>query len=74
MRKAPWTDFDGNLIYEGDTIVHPSGDRGVVTFLPDHDNAADQWRVDYGDGARSRLMLQIGDKGQAVVLAPAAPH
>ena len=69
MRRAPWTDFAGQQIWEGDTIIHPAGERGVVVFLPEPVNAADQWRVDYGNRELSRLMLQIGDKGQAVVLA-----
>lgn len=73
MRRAPWTDFAGQQIYEGDTIIHPAGERGVVKFLSEHGNAADQWRVDYGNGELSRLMLQIGDKGQAVVLVAAPP-
>lgn len=73
MRLAPWTDYAGQQIYEGDTIVHPAGERGIVKFLPEHDNAADQWRVDYGAGALSRLMLQIGDKGQAAILVAAPP-
>lgn len=64
--KAPWTDFNGNDIHEGDTIVHPSGQEGtVVTTTADDQN--DKWLVDYGIGSLSRLCLQIGDKGQAVV-------
>lgn len=66
-QRAPWTDFEGNPIYEGDTIVHPCGDRGTVILL-NADGDANKWRVDYGDIAPpSRLSLQIGDKGRAVV-------
>lgn len=68
MNKAPWLDFAGNAIHEGDTLKHPSGERGLVVFLADASNPSDQWRVDYGNGSLSRLCLQIGDKGQAVVL------
>ena len=70
-RKAPWTDFDGNDIYEGDTIAHPSGDRGNVYFLPDENAPTDQWRVFYAEyGAHhSRLCLQVGFRGRAVVLS-----
>ncbi len=67
MIKAPWRDFRGNDIHEGDVITHPSGERGVVVFLADERDPADQWRVDYGSAYLSRLCLQVGDKGQAVV-------
>lgn len=65
--KAPWPDFAGHDIHEGDTIEHPSGDRGTVAFLAHEKDPGDQWRVDYGTGDLSRLCLQIGDKGRAVV-------
>lgn len=71
MNKAPWKDFAGADIHEGDVIVHPAtGQRGTVVFLPEHSDPGDQWRVNYGDepgDGLSRLCLQIGDKGQAVV-------
>ena len=63
---APWKDYEGNLIRVGDEIVHPSGQSGIVVLV-EADNDADKWRVDYGIGGLSRLSLQIGDKGQAVV-------
>lgn len=69
MNAAPWTDFAGNAIHEGDEILHPSGDRGTVVFLKDEADPADQWRVDYGSSGLSRLCLQIGDRGMAVVSA-----
>lgn len=65
--KAPITDFDGNDIYEGDTIVHPSGQHGVVVFHRDREESSDAWCVDYGVGFESRLCLQVGAKGQGVV-------
>lgn len=73
MNTAPWKDFAGSDIHEGDVIAHPhSGERGTVAFLPEH-SGADQWRVDYHDGGPvSRLCLQIGDKGQAVVVERAS--
>lgn len=70
-RKAPWKDFDGNDIYEGDALLHPSGERGTVVFMAHENDPGDQWRVDYGGGDLSRLCLQIGDKGRAVVTANA---
>jgi len=73
MRKAPWTDFTGGDIYEGDVIDHPhSGERGTVVFLPEYAEPADQWRVNYDGIPLSRLCLQVGDKGQGVVVARAS--
>ncbi|TWR71893.1 hypothetical protein [Pseudomonas marginalis] len=65
--QAPWKDYAGSQIHEGDKIVHPTGETGIVVVLPNEDHEADKWRVDYGDGYLSRLALQIGDKGMAVV-------
>ncbi|MGF6697632.1 hypothetical protein OKW38_002244 [Paraburkholderia sp. MM5496-R1] len=67
-RTAPWSDFSGQPIHEGDEIQHPSGERGRVVFLDAEAEPRDQWRVDYGDGLLSRLGLQIGDKGRAEVV------
>ena len=66
MNTAPWHDYAGREIRDRDTIRHPSGERGIVMYLPDEAGAEDQWRVDYGDGAMSRLCLQVGDKGRAL--------
>ncbi|WP_110644104.1 hypothetical protein [Salinicola sp. CPA57] len=66
MRKAPWPDYAGNQIHEGDTLTHPSGETGKVIFLETEKDPHDQWRVDYAD-QYLRLALQIGDKGQALV-------
>jgi len=78
-RLAPWPDFKGNPIHEGDTIKHPTGDTGKVVFIETNPrlnpeaiavewNEVHQWRVDYGDGLLSSLCLQIGEKGMAVVI------
>ena len=68
MRSAPWKDFAGNDIHEGDTITHPSGESGKVVFVPDGEAPEDQWMIAYvGSKYLSRLCLQIGDRGQAVV-------
>lgn len=69
-RVCPWPDYSGNQIVEGDTLCHPSGEEGVVVFLSDENDPGDQWRVDYGAGDLSRLCLQIGEKGRAVVNNP----
>lgn len=72
--KAPWPDFKGNDIYEGDTIKHPSGQQGVVVFRPERESDTDRWLVSYFEGGlESRLCLQIGDRGMAEVLTP-EPH
>lgn len=66
--SAPWSDFAGNPIRDGDTIRHPGGEIGRVVYQPEGETESDRWRVDYGTGTLSRLVLQVGDKGQAVVL------
>lgn len=69
MRKAPWLDYRGNALFEGDIIEHPDGKRGRIEFHRRPERVSDQWRVDYGTGNHSRLCLQIGDKGRAVKCA-----
>lgn len=70
MKKSPYLDFVDNEIYEGDTLIHPSGETGKVVFLENEPRPDDQWRVDYGTNDLSRLCMQIGDKGQAIVMPP----
>jgi hypothetical protein len=68
-KRAPWPDFAGNPIHEGDMIAHPSGECGRVIYLAHEATICDQWRVQYiGDEHASRLCLQIGDKGMAEVM------
>lgn len=67
-RKAPWKDLNGNDIFEGDTIQHPDKAIGIVMFFPFERDPEDAWRVLYRDKILSRLCLQIGDKGQAIVI------
>lgn len=66
-KKAPWPDFKGNDLFEGDVIKHPSGEWGVIVYYEIHggETQHDAWRVKYKDGL-ARLCLQIGDKGEAV--------
>jgi hypothetical protein len=61
-RKAPWQDYKGNDIFEGDIVEHFDGDCGLVVCV----DGEDPWRVKYATGL-SRLQLQVGDKGRAVV-------
>jgi hypothetical protein len=68
MNKAPWPDFAGNDIHEGDIIRHPDGGEGTVVFLHEESEPSDRWRVNYPLAGMGRLSLQIGDKGQAVVV------
>ena len=65
--KAPWSDFSDKPIFDGNTILHPSGEKGVV-FLADDDDPADKWRVRYEDGQVHRLCLQIDDKAMGIVV------
>lgn len=73
MKTAPWTDFKGAPIHEGDTILHPSGEQGIVIFLAIEPDPGDAWRVDYGTQHLSRLCLQIGNKGMACVVPKPTP-
>lgn len=66
-RKCPWPDFKGNDIHEGDTLEHPSGQFGTVIFVNHSPYPNDNWLVDYPNGGRSRLCLQIGYKGRGIV-------
>lgn len=65
-RKAPWPDYRGADIFEGDTIIHPTGEVAKVVFAADHENP---WRAEYSNGDSLWLGNQIGDKGMAFVLA-----
>lgn len=66
---APWPDYEGNQIYDGDIIQHPSGQAGVVEFDSGAgDDQADRWRVNYSNGSRGLLSLQVGERGRAVVV------
>lgn len=74
MRLAPWTDYAGGPIHEGDTIQHPScNSKGIVVYDPTGKNIHDCWKVRYEEeeGYPSRLSLQIGDKGRAIVITKA---
>lgn len=67
--KAPWPDFAGNDIHEGDTIRHPSGQQGVVVFHPERETDHDKWCVEYaGSAFESRLCLQVTGRGMAEVV------
>lgn len=66
---APWPDYVGNPIKDGDVIKHPSGKTGVVTRVaPTKEPEAALWRVNYGGAPLSRLCLVVGGEGKAVVV------
>ena len=73
-KKAPWPDYAGNDLYEGDTIRHPDGTKGKIVFVDGEVERTGSknygWKVDYGDLVRGTKMpylgLQIDDKGHAV--------
>lgn len=65
---APWPDFNGLPIHHGDRLVHPDGSEFVAVKLPGYADDSDAWRAIYdGVSVPSRLGLQIGDKGRAIV-------
>ena len=68
--KCPWPDYNGNDIYEGDIIMHDSGQVGIIKYHPDREHVTDRWVVLYdmyeGNNPESRLHEQINDKGRAV--------
>jgi hypothetical protein len=65
---APWPDFLGQSIQHGARLLHPQdGNEFVAVRLHGHADESDAWRAVYDDGTVSRLCLQIGDKGQAVL-------
>lgn len=71
-RRAPWLDFKGNPIHEGDVIEHPSGESGIVLWLGAELRVSDRWRVKYeSSNELARLCLQVGEKGMATVRQPA---
>lgn len=71
-RIAPWRDYKGTILYEGDIILHPgeNKDSGVIEYWEGEESINDAWRVRYTDGEVLRLCLQIGDKGQAIKKEP----
>ena len=67
-KKSPYKDFYNYEISEGDVIQHHSGEKGTVVFEQRTENDSDNWLVEYEDGVKSRLCLQVGDKGQDYVI------
>lgn len=66
--KSPYKDFYNYEISEGDVMQHPSGEKGTVVFEKRTESDSDNWLIEYEDGVKSRLCLQVGEKGQAFVL------
>lgn len=66
--KSPFKDYYNHEISEGDVIQHPSGEKGTVVFEQRTGSDSDNWLVEYEDGIKSRLCLQVGEKGQAYVV------
>lgn len=73
---APWLDFNNQPIHHGARLVHPDGNTFVAVRLAGHKDESDAWRgvYDYDPAHVSRLCLQVGDKGRAVLVeaSPAA--
>lgn len=66
-QTAPWKDYAGNTLQEGDYIKHPDGTIGkvFVSSSPEHVGYG-CWRVIYEDGENLLLANQVNDRGQAV--------
>jgi hypothetical protein len=71
---APWPDFRNQPIRHGDRLVHPDGNTFIAVRLQGYADEGDAWRAvyDYDPQHVSRLGLQIGDKGRAVLVQHAA--
>ena len=72
MNLAPFLDYNNALIYEGDRLRHPDGMIGTAKLCRgtevgratvDYD-----WYLDYDNDIAGLLLLQVGEKGQAVVV------
>jgi len=61
--KCPHKDFLGSEIKEGDTLIHPSGEKFKVEYV----EGFGPWRAAYEDGDSLWLANQVNDKGQAVL-------
>ena len=72
---APWPDFRGQPIRHGDRLTHSDGNTFIAVRLSGFDDEGDAWRAIYDNDPLhvSRLCLQIGDKGRAVLVRAAAP-
>ena len=57
---APCRDYAGSVIKNGDTIIHPDGDKGIVI------NRDGNWIVKYRGGAIKPLNDQVGHEGMAI--------
>ena len=69
MRQlAPWLDYKGHSVYEGDRIVEHSGDSGIVVFRAGRPSVEECWRVDYGYGNVRSLRAELGEAGKAIVI------
>ncbi|HTH10377.1 MAG TPA: hypothetical protein VMA55_12485 [Acidovorax sp.] len=69
---CPWPDFHGCPIRHGDRLEHSNGQTFTAVRLVGHDNPGEAWRAVYDEDPQnvSRLCLQIGDKGMAVLKTP----
>lgn len=71
-----WPDFLGQPIHHGDRLRHPGGETFIAVYtspgpaVDGYNQSCRPWRALYDGDVRvtSDLGLQIGDKGQAVVI------
>ena len=64
--QAPFLDYEGNKLFLGDQIRHPSGTIGTIVY-DENLKESIRWRVKYPD-IEGTLWLghQVNDRGQAV--------
>jgi hypothetical protein len=61
--ECPFKDFLGSEIKEGNTLMHPSGEKFTVKYV----HGCGPWRAVYEDGESLWLANQVNEKGQAVL-------
>lgn len=62
-KKAPFKDYKGNDIYEGDKLIHPvTRESFIVEFDSEKLNS---WRAIYENGDSLALGIQVSERGQA---------
>jgi hypothetical protein len=75
MRQiAPWQDFSGKPVQEGDRVLDASGDMGIVVLRPEQTQDDARWCVDYGNGVLRCLRTELNGEGRAVVLDETGMH